>query len=50
MNAELPGPAAFSAASQFVRPEDVADAVVFLMTSDYITGQTVAVDGGRLLR
>ena len=32
------------------RPEDVADAVVFLMTSDYITGQTVAVDGGRLLR
>ena len=32
------------------RPEDVAEAVVFLMTSDYITGQTVAVDGGRLLR
>jgi pteridine reductase len=31
-------------------PEDVADAVVFLMSSDYITGQTLAVDGGRLLR
>jgi NAD(P)-dependent dehydrogenase (short-subunit alcohol dehydrogenase family) len=31
-------------------PNDVADAVVFLLTSDYITGQTLAVDGGRLLR
>jgi G6PDH family F420-dependent oxidoreductase len=27
VNAELPGPAAFDAASQFVRPEDVADAM-----------------------
>jgi G6PDH family F420-dependent oxidoreductase len=27
VNAELPGPAAFDAASQFVRPEDVADAI-----------------------
>jgi NAD(P)-dependent dehydrogenase (short-subunit alcohol dehydrogenase family) len=32
------------------KPEDVAETVVFLMSSDYITGQTVAVDGGRLLR
>ena len=32
------------------KPEDVAEAVVFLLSSDYITGQTVAVDGGRLLR
>ena len=31
-------------------PEDVAETVVFLLSSDYITGQTVAVDGGRLLR
>jgi G6PDH family F420-dependent oxidoreductase len=27
VNAELPGPPAFDAASQFVRPEDVADAI-----------------------
>jgi G6PDH family F420-dependent oxidoreductase len=27
VNAELPGPAAFAAASQFVRPEDVADQI-----------------------
>jgi G6PDH family F420-dependent oxidoreductase len=27
VNAELPGPAAFAAASQFVRPEDVADSI-----------------------
>ena len=32
------------------RPEDVADAVVFLLTSDYVTGTVLAVDGGRLLR
>jgi pteridine reductase len=31
-------------------PEDVADAVVFLLSSDYITGTTLVVDGGRLLR
>jgi len=28
-------------------PEDVAAAVVFLATNDYITGQTINVDGGR---
>ena len=27
MNADLPTPAGFAAASQFVRPEDVADAI-----------------------
>lgn len=27
MNAELPGPASFSAASQFVRAEDVAESI-----------------------
>ncbi len=31
-------------------PGDVAGAVVFLATSDYITGETIVVDGGRLLR
>ena len=30
--------------------EDVAGAVVFLLSSDYITGVTLPVDGGRLLR
>ncbi|HKO57961.1 MAG TPA: SDR family oxidoreductase, partial [Thermoanaerobaculia bacterium] len=31
-------------------PEEVARTVVFLMQSDYITGVTLPVDGGRLLR
>jgi pteridine reductase len=31
-------------------PEDVADAVLFLMRADFVTGSTVIVDGGRLLQ
>jgi len=31
-------------------PEDVAQAVVFLLEADYVTGETVVVDGGRRLR
>ncbi|MBI5155514.1 SDR family oxidoreductase [Candidatus Poribacteria bacterium] len=31
------------------KPEDVADAVIFLLTSDYITGTDIPVDGGRRL-
>ncbi len=31
-------------------PENVADAVLFLLKNDFITGQTVFVDGGRHLR
>ncbi|MBV9493429.1 MAG: SDR family oxidoreductase [Acidobacteria bacterium] len=31
-------------------PEEVARTIVFLMQSDYITGVTLPVDGGRLLR
>jgi NAD(P)-dependent dehydrogenase (short-subunit alcohol dehydrogenase family) len=31
------------------RGEDIADAVAFLVKSDFVTGQTIAVDGGRLL-
>jgi pteridine reductase len=31
-------------------PEDVADAVVFLAGSDFVTGTTLVVDGGRLLQ
>ena len=30
------------------RPEDVAAAVLFLATNDYVTGTVIAVDGGRL--
>ena len=32
-----------------LRPEDIADAVVYLASSDFVTGQIIAVDGGRLL-
>ena len=32
------------------RPEDVADAVLFLLRADYVTGDTVIVDGGRHAR
>lgn len=32
------------------RPEDVAAAVVFLLRSDFITGQVIYVDGGRHMR
>lgn len=31
------------------RPEDVARALLFLVESDYVTGETVVVDGGRML-
>jgi pteridine reductase len=31
-------------------PEDVAGALLFLLESDYITGETIVVDGGRLVR
>jgi len=31
------------------RPEDIADAVLFLMKNTYVTGITLTVDGGRLL-
>lgn len=30
-------------------PKDIADAVVFLVSQDYITGQNLVVDGGRVL-
>ena len=31
-------------------PEDVAEAVVFLTSADFVTGTTLVVDGGRLLQ
>ena len=30
-------------------PDDIAETVVFLANADYVTGQVIAVDGGRLL-
>jgi pteridine reductase len=31
-------------------PEDVAQAVLYLLTADYVTGETILVDGGRHVR
>jgi NAD(P)-dependent dehydrogenase (short-subunit alcohol dehydrogenase family) len=31
-------------------PEDVADAVAYLASADFVTGTTIVVDGGRLLQ
>ena len=31
-------------------PQDVAEAVLFLVRSDFVTGEVIVVDGGRLLR
>jgi pteridine reductase len=31
-------------------PDDVTRAVVFLLESDYVTGETILVDGGRHVR
>jgi NAD(P)-dependent dehydrogenase (short-subunit alcohol dehydrogenase family) len=30
-------------------PQDIADAVLYLLKSDYVTGQIIYVDGGRHL-
>jgi 3-oxoacyl-[acyl-carrier protein] reductase len=32
---------------RFALPEEVAEAVVFLIRNDYITGQVLRIDGGR---
>ena len=32
------------------KPEDIADAVVYLAGADFVTGTTLVVDGGRLLK
>jgi NAD(P)-dependent dehydrogenase (short-subunit alcohol dehydrogenase family) len=31
-------------------PDDVAQAVLYLLTADYVTGETIIVDGGRHVR
>jgi pteridine reductase len=32
------------------KPEDVAQAVLYLLSADYVTGETIIVDGGRHVR
>ena len=32
------------------KPDDVAEAMLYLLSSDYVTGQTIVVDGGRRVR
>jgi len=31
------------------KPKDITNAVIFLLKNDYITGQTINVDGGRCI-
>lgn len=31
------------------RPDDIADAVLFLMSNEYVTGISLLIDGGRML-
>ena len=31
-------------------PDDVAQAVLYLLSADYVTGETIIVDGGRHVR
>ena len=31
-------------------PEDVAEALIYLLRADYVTGETLVVDGGRMVR
>jgi pteridine reductase len=47
---ELERLAARAPLARWGQPEDVANAVVFLMQNDYITGQVVYVDGGAFIK
>lgn len=42
--------AQLTALNRWGTPEDVARTVLFLVDSDYITGETIVVDGGKTLR
>ncbi len=42
--------AQLTALKRWGTPEDVARTVLFLVGSDYITGETIVVDGGKTLR
>ena len=46
----LAGLASSNLLERYGSPDDVAAAIVFLLKSDFITGETVYVDGGRNLR
>jgi len=46
----LAGLASSNLLDRYGSPEDVAAAIVFLLKSDFITGETIYVDGGRNLR
>lgn len=46
----LAGLASSNVLNRYGHPDDVAAAVVFLLKSDFITGHTIYVDGGRNLR
>ena len=39
----------FIPAARIAKPEDVTEAVIFLLRNDYITGQVLNVDGGRCI-
>ena len=47
---ELERLAARAPLARWGRPEDVANAVVFLLRSDYITGQVIYADGGAFIK
>ena len=47
---ELERLAARAPLGRWGQPEDVANAVVFLMRNDYITGQVIFVDGGAFIK
>ena len=44
------GRAAETALKRVGSPDDVAEAILFLADADFVTGATIAVDGGRLLQ
>lgn len=39
----------FIPVKRFARPEEITNAVIFLLENDYITGQVLCVDGGRCM-
>jgi NAD(P)-dependent dehydrogenase (short-subunit alcohol dehydrogenase family) len=47
---ELEELAELTALKRLGSPEDVSRAVLYLIDADYVTGETLVVDGGKLLR
>jgi len=54
VNAVAPGPVllpeGWTQVSRLGTPEDVAQAVLYLLSAAYVTGETIIVDGGRHVR